>query len=575
MESENRTHSTNSVQACQNCRKEFTIEPEDFLYYEKIKVPPPTWCPECRLVRREASKNVWTVYWRDCDNCGKRTLTMYHKDNSVRVFCSGCWWSDNWDGTEYGMDYDPKRPFFEQLYELSRKTPWAAAEVLGPTMINSEYCNGATWLRNCYLTFWADYCENVAHSSILFKLKDSSDCLRARESELCYESIGINKCYATYFSEECDACTNVWFSRNCYNCTNCIGCVNLRGATNYIFNVKYSKEEYDKKVKEFGLESFNNLQALKEKAENFWLTKPYREYTGNSLNLNVTGEYVFESKNSRDLYLCTSVENSRYCQFVTVPTAKDCYDYSGWGANVDLIYETHSTGEKASNIKFSFSGYPDTYNTEYCMYSSSAKNCFGCVNLKRKSYCILNKQYSKEEYEKLKAIIIEDMKVNPYIDPQNRVWAYGEFFPHQMSLFAYNETDAMKFFPKTKEEALSEGFTWYDEEPTEHKSTLPVDALPENISTTLETITEHVLGCVECKRGYKIGILEYNLLKKMNMPVPHICPQCRSNSRFARLNPPRLWKRNCAKCEQEINTAFSPDRPEIVYCVSCYQQEFA
>ncbi len=27
---------------CQNCKKDFIIEPEDFNFYEKIKVPAPT-----------------------------------------------------------------------------------------------------------------------------------------------------------------------------------------------------------------------------------------------------------------------------------------------------------------------------------------------------------------------------------------------------------------------------------------------------------------------------------------------------------------------------------------------------
>jgi RNA polymerase subunit RPABC4/transcription elongation factor Spt4 len=33
---------------CQNCKKDFNIEPDDFSFYEKMKVPVPTWCPECR-----------------------------------------------------------------------------------------------------------------------------------------------------------------------------------------------------------------------------------------------------------------------------------------------------------------------------------------------------------------------------------------------------------------------------------------------------------------------------------------------------------------------------------------------
>ena len=223
---------------CQNCKNDFVIDEQDQLYYRKINVPHPTWCSECRLIRRNASKNVWSVYWRNCNKCQKKTLSMYHQDNPISVYCPECWWADDWDGTEYEMDYDPNRPFFEQLQELIKRTPWVATETLGPSMVNSEYCNGASWLRNCYLTFWADYCENIANSSIIFQMKDSSDVMRARESQLCYESNGIHKCYNTYFSELCRESVDLWFCRNCYNCTNCVGCVNLRGESYCIFNKK-------------------------------------------------------------------------------------------------------------------------------------------------------------------------------------------------------------------------------------------------------------------------------------------------------------------------------------------------
>ncbi len=559
---------------CQNCKKDFVIDERDQLYYKKINVPHPTWCPTCRFERRMSTHNVWSVYWRNCDKCEKRVLSMYNKDVPVSVYCPTCWWADDWDGTEYAMDYDPSRNFFEQLYELSRKTPWVAQETVAPTMINSEYCNGASYLRNCYLTFWADYAENIANSSMVLELKDSVDVLSARESELCYESIGINKSYQTFFSLECEACTNVWFSRNCYNCTNCIGCVNLRGESYCIFNIKYSKEEYTEKVKELGLDSWQKLQALQKTAHAFWLTKPYRSYTGNSMNLNVTGEYVFESKNSQDLYLCTSTEDSRYCQFITVPSAKECYDYSGWGANVERMYEAHSSGENASNIKFSTCAYTNSMDVEYSMWTISGKNNFGCINLKRKKYCILNKEYTKEEYEKLKELIIEDMKKNPYIDEQGRVWSYGETFPLKMSLFGYNETSATKFLKKSKEKALLEGYAWYEGDSVDHPITISSTELPDTIGSAPESILNEVIACVECSRGYKVGPLEFTLLQKMNLPIPHSCPQCRQNARFDRLNPPKLWKRNCAKCNTDITTAFAHDRLETIYCEKCYQQEF-
>jgi len=473
------------------------------------------------------------------------------------------------------MEYDPSRPFFEQYYELTRKAPWVALETIAPSLVNSEYCNGASYLKNGYLSFWADYGENIAHSAMLYQVKDTADCLRATEVELCYESIGLTKCYQTYFSEECESCANVWFSRNCYNCTNCVGCVNMRGASYCIFNEKYSKEEYFEKLKELGLDSFAKLEELKKASRAFWLSKPYRAYSGNSLNLNVTGEYVFESKNSDDLYLCTGMEDSRYSQFITVPSAKDCYDYSGWGNGAERMYEALICGEGASNIKFSYSCYPNTLNVEYSICASAAKNCFGCASLKRKQYCILNKEYSKEEYEVLREQIIADMKKNPYIDEQGRTWSYGEFFPLKINPFAWNESNASKFFSKSKEEAIAQGFSWYDATPTVYTITLSLENVPDTIADTPENITDEVLGCEECGRGYKIAPLEFMLLKKANIPIPHHCPQCRQNSRFARLNPIKLWKRNCAQCDKEITTAFAPQRKEVIYCVDCYQKEIS
>ena len=35
---------------CQNCKTKFEITADDMRFYERIKVPPPTWCPECRMV---------------------------------------------------------------------------------------------------------------------------------------------------------------------------------------------------------------------------------------------------------------------------------------------------------------------------------------------------------------------------------------------------------------------------------------------------------------------------------------------------------------------------------------------
>ena len=70
------------TKVCQNCSHDFVIESDDFTFYEKIKVPPPTFCPECRLVRRMNFKNERSFYKRSCDLCSKKlslfTLKIRH-----------------------------------------------------------------------------------------------------------------------------------------------------------------------------------------------------------------------------------------------------------------------------------------------------------------------------------------------------------------------------------------------------------------------------------------------------------------------------------------------------------------
>jgi hypothetical protein len=502
-------------------------------------------------------------------------MSIFRPEDRLKVFCPKCWWGDSWDGTEYAMYYDPSRPFLEQVKELQEKTPYVALESLYTSLKNCDYSNALAWSKDCYLILWADYCERVYYSSILRGAKDTVDSLRIFDSELCYESISQKKAYQVFYSEECDSCVDVWFSRNCYSCTNCVGCVNLRGASNYIFNVKYSKEEYAEKLKELGVHSYSGISKLKKEARIFLQKFPYREYSGNTQNLNVTGEYVYGSKNSKEMYICSGAENCKWCQIITVKPANDCFDYSGWGNNANLIYESAQVGENVSNIKFSYYCFPDCMNLEYCIWNTSAKNNFGCANLKRKSYCILNKQYPKEEYEELKEKIIADMKANPYVDKLGRNFSYGEFFPPQMSKFSYNKSNAMRFFPKTKEEALAMGYTWDDSESPVYTTTLKSENLPDTILETTDVVLEEVIECANCKRGYKIVLGELNLLRKMGLPVPHECPKCRENARFARMTKPGMHHRSCDKCKKEIYTPYAPEDPRIVYCVQCYQSEFA
>src|SRR3989344_5917093 len=91
---------------CQSCQKDFTIEPEDFIFYQKLNVPPPTWCVDCRFIRKLVFINERSLYKRTCDRCKTSIISMYHSDTGIPLYCVKCHIGDSWDARDFGKDYD-------------------------------------------------------------------------------------------------------------------------------------------------------------------------------------------------------------------------------------------------------------------------------------------------------------------------------------------------------------------------------------------------------------------------------------------------------------------------------------
>jgi hypothetical protein len=475
---------------------------------------------------------------------------------------------------DYGRDYDSSRPFLEQVQKLAVQTPYYTIQQDYLTLVNSEYTAYAGNLKDCYLITIADFCENAMYSHILANVKDSSDCTMVGESELCYGDINVGGSYKTHFSEDSNGCNDCYFVKDCVGCSNCFGCMNLRNQKYCIFNQPYSKEDYGAKIKEFQLNNYAGLQKAEKEARAFWLTQPHK-YMHERMNSRATGDYVYNSKNVHDGYQMRGAEDCRYVSFLTLAPTKDSYDYTEWGNNASRIYEGAAVGEYVDDIKFCADVWSHSRSVEYSLTCGVCSDCFGCSKLRNKQYCILNKQYTKEEYEKLKAQIISDMDTNPYRDEQGRIYKYGEFFPPSFSPACYNETDAMDYFPLSKDRGLAFAGRWYEPTPNPHVPTIKAENLPENIFDVQDSILKEIIECAVCHNPFRIIRAELNLLRRFQLPLPKKCHNCRYKERLSHINPVKLWDRKCDKCGKEIKTSYSPDRPEIIYCETCYNQEVA
>ncbi|MDQ3075768.1 MAG: hypothetical protein M3Q34_01420 [bacterium] len=562
------------TKTCQNCKNNFVIEANDFSFYEKIKVPPPTFCPECRSIRRMLGANERSLYKRNCDYTGNQIFSMYPEGAPFPVYETATWYSDEWDPYQYGQEYDFSKPFFQQFQELLDKVPHMALVKQGQS-INSEYTHRVRDMKNSYMVFRSTNSMDCMYTYIGLNTINCTDCFAIADCELCYECIDCNKCYKTQFSQESIECRDSMFLYACKNCSNCVGCVNLVNQEYCISNQRYSKEEYFEKLEALGLNTASGLFSMEKEFEIFRKQLPQRSMMSLKSN-TVSGNWFTNCENVESSFWCMDAKDCKYIYFAY--KIEDCMDYFQWGNNSELIYETGNCGVNCSRIYFCSQCWISAHDLYYCDSCPSSGNCFGCVGLKKGEYSILNKRYTKEEYEALLPKVIEHMKAMPYVDKRGIEYKFGEYFPDELSPFAYNETAAVDFYPMTKEEAIGKGYKWKDREKKNYTITKESTDLPETIDTVDDSILKEVISCGDKDREYSTGAYritenELSFYRRMNLPLPRACFDARHTRRLQKRPPLNIINRSCSKCDIKVETVYSENYAPILYCEKCYQQE--
>ncbi len=589
---------------CQSCKSAFTIEPGDFTFYEKIKVPPPTFCPPCRFQRRISFANERQLYKRTCDLCGTSMIAMYPAKTPFPVYCLNCYRGDKWDPFAYGKPYDFSKPFFEQYRELKLRVPRASIVQQGEAL-GSEYCNRASYNKNCYLIVRANYNEDCRYSYNISESRDCTDCFNVDKSELAYQCLDCIECYRVQYCQECRQCRNSYFLFDCRNCIECVGCVGLRNKQYCIFNEQFTKEEYEAKLKDLKLDTVEGLAACAERSAKLadgFIRQPLVQTNC----VNVSGNWLTDCKDTKDAYQCRAVEQGKHLLFVF--DTKDCMDYSYWGRASELMYEAGNCGYNCSRMRFTNECWSGCHDLTYCDNCYSSAQLFGCVGLKNAERAVLNAQYTKDEYESLIPKIIAHMNELPYVNVQGATYRFGEFFPSEFSASAYNTTLAYEYFPLTKQITIDKGLVWEDREEKSHVPTKSWKDLPASIAAVSDDVAKETILCAawdnegdhatdehNCTKAFRITPAELSFYKRMNIPLPRQCPNTRHFLRFQKRNPLKLWPRACQcagaasengvyantaahahgadHCPNTFETSYAPDKPKVVYCESCYNNE--
>lgn len=553
-------------QTCVKCRKNFGISELDLAFYKKVSprfdgqrfdIPIPTLCPDCRMQRRLVFRNESSMYHRKCSKLAKQIISIYRPDVTFPVYCPEEWFGDRWDAKDYGRDFDFSRPFFEQFAELRDKVPHLS--LISSNNENCDFCNIVGNSKNCYLCYGSIECESCYYGNP-FRCKSCVDSLLLRNSELCLECLDSEALYDCLHCQNCSNSSALKFCFGLTNCRDCFACVNLNQKQFCILNKQYSEEEYFKTIAEINLCDRKQLSSIFDQLNHLKQELPQRFYVGLN-NESVSGNYIWNSKNSLNAYNIQNCEDVK--NVYQLLDSHDCMDVDH-GEYGTRCYEIEAYYDRIDNCQFCYFIWAGASNLLYCAHcTQGVDDCFGCVGLKRSQYCILNKQYSKEDYDKLVAKIIAHMK---------KTGEWGEFFPASLSPFAYNESLANEYYPLLREEAERSAYGWYvDDSEKMYKG--PKTLSSDDVQKLSQDVCNSILICEVTGKPYKILPQELKMYQHFNISLPKRCPKQRHFDRLQKRNPMHLWARNCDKCGRELQSTYAPDRPERVCCEECYLKE--
>lgn len=543
---------------CVRCANNFPIDRRDRAFYEKMSVPPPRHCPECRQQRRLAFNNEMNLYYRTCDLTGEKILSIYSSDKPYKVYKPEAWWSDAWDPLQYGRPFRPQHSFFDQFHELMLDVPRVALQTNYLLDENSDYTNYAGSNKNCYLIFHADFNRDCLYSYGLKKCESCLDCYNVFESELCNECIDCQGCYGCVRSQNCLNCTNGLLLRDCVGCRDCIGCRNLRQKQYCVFNRQLSRAEYEQFCATFDRTSRQALTQLEAQYEDRCRDLPARALRMIHCERSA-GDQLRNCDNAVDCFDTADLRDGRYC-YQLYNGARDCMDLYQFGLNAELVYDSSIIGYNAQNVRFSFGCTEQVSNLTYCHNCYHSHDLFGCCGLRRKEYCILNRQYSRDDYQALVPKLIETME---------HFGEWGEFFPMDISAFAYNETTAQLFYPLDASAAAAQGLRWKVEEPLHKLDTVTVSA-PDSWRELPEGAAPAVYRCAASAKPFRIIQTEIDLLRKIGAPPPDCCFEQRHRARLGKRNPRQVRSGRCGQCGDAIRTSAPQAGASPVFCESCY-----
>lgn len=570
---------------------------------EKMIIPDPTLCADCRLRRKQLFRNERKFYRRKCDVTWKSMVSVYPQElDNIVTYDADYWNSDQCELKEYGVDVDLSKSIMQQFKTFSQKIP---KRILfnSASSVNSQYSNYGANSKDCYMCTGPFHAEKCYYSYLPAKSVGDVDSYFSFGCQYCYECVECSNCYECSFLDYSYDCKFSSFLLDCVNCEKCLGCVNLINKKYYYFNQELSSEEYEKRVK-WVFANYDNFVKFKTEYEKFHKQFPRKNFRNVNAE-NCVGDVIKHSWGCTNAFSCIDIKDCINC-FICGVQSSDLLDCTSGGAGSSFVYDAvwFIQAYKSAFTLYSNPGEGSFYLSS-CGLSGPwwVNYCFACEGIDHAKYYIFNKEYDRQDWEILVKKMIQKMQADG---------EWGEFFDPNISPFACNDTPMVDYlppyklvYPDGKEEIYDENWRWIVSILEPHKllsqveldlwweekikitwrtkdvdvtipeglETVLASELPLNIQDVWDGFLKKLVICEETGKPFRIIKQELEYYKTHNLPLPRKHPELRFVNRLKRRAGMGIYLRKCDKCTKDMLSVYPWNSELKVYCEECYGKE--
>ncbi|MFH1404641.1 MAG: hypothetical protein ABIH21_00900 [Patescibacteria group bacterium] len=532
--------------------------------YKRFNIPVSKRSPLTRIKNVTGFGYGLNFWWHKHALTGKPIITYVHPSSGLKVVSDAEFFEQ--DHTDKATEYDPSKPFMDQIRALQLQVPYPAQRnIVAP---ENSLTIASFGDENSYFTIGCKS-KNTLYAIVSQDIENSAEILHSNSITDSFRVVSSNRIFngrSVYHSSDC---MNSAFMFDCRNCENCFGSWNKRNKQYLWWNEQLSKEEWEKRRAEVDLGDQAVFEKMRKRFEETVNTQAVWPENFNEHADNCVGEYLNKCRDCRYVYVGNNGPSDNfYGVYYSGQSERNAF--MGGASDSQDNYSCHAP-YRSKGCKFVHNCI-NSQNLEYCIQCYDCENCFASVGLVRKKFCIFNKQYTESEYWKK----LDELKYHLL-----ETGEYGEFFPLSFSPSYVPLATNMVYLTTNKEqEAL--GAVLFDPDSDGafgEGVNADVFAKPEEVDQSIgdidtKELSKTVFMDTDEKRPFTLLAPEIELYKKLNVFPKAEHPVSRMRKLMLSANSAVFEKAQCVQCKKEIEVAKNVTyQNRKLHCRDCYLKD--